>query len=562
MKFKIISIIKLTLILNFISFTCVAQWTEDNKSICNDPGYQINPVAVSDGFGGTIIAWKDNRTTGSGGYALFAQRIDSNGIIQWANNGVAICTLLNDNTNPTIIADGNGGAIFTWKDSRDNAGNNIYAQRINSNGIIQWINNGVEICTASYEQINPKIISDSNGGAIITWQDYRSNTNWDIYAQKINSTGTIQWVNNGIPVSTAINDQYSPSIVTDGNGGAIIAWRDERNRVGTPGVDARMYGQRINNNGTEQWATNGLVLLPNFGSTVPIMVSDNNGGAIIVWEDWRLGVNNITIYSERINSFGLKLWSSSGVLINSFQTSGSKKTRIVSDGFGGAIITWFEQRGTSNWDIYAQKINATGVTQWTPNGFLVSGAVDRQDSPTITTDGNGGAIITWEDRRSGTTYIYAQKISLNGVAQWTPNGVLVSDSLPFTPYDFGPEINSNNSGGAIITWTRSSGNLSIGDIYAQSINSTGTLSIENQTLGISSVKLFPNPTNGSITIESSIPISDITIINELGQVVYSEASVNSEKKEIDLSNIPKGIYLYKLTSIDHLISNGKIIITY
>ena len=560
MKIKVIKIIKLTLILKFTTFTCLAQWSNNtgvNNPICNDPGYQISPFAVSDGNGGAIIAWKDGRATGNQYYALYAQRIDVNGIIQWTNNGVPICTLLNDNSPPEIIADGNGGAIFTWKDSRNGTDNNIYAQRINSNGVIQWTANGVQVCTASYDQIDPKIISDNNGGAIITWQDYRNNTDWDVYAQKIDSDGVVQWTNNGTPISLAVNNQYSPSIVTDGNGGAIIAWRDERNRVGTPGIDARIWGQHINTNGTSLWSTNGIVLMPNFGPTTPVMVTDGNGGAIIFWEDYRFGVLNKTIYSQRIDSNGTKLWTSAGVVICSTQTFASKEFDIISDNNGGAIITWDFRPGSTEWDIFAQKINSAGIIQWTPDGVVVSGAVDRQDAPAITTDGNGGAIITWEDRRSGTTYIYAQNISSNGIAQWTPNGVLVSN---LSPYDFGPEIAANNSGGAIITWTRSSGNSSIGDIYAQNINATGTLSVKNQAAGTASIKLFPNPTTGFITIQSYATISDITIINELGQFVYRETSINSEIKEIDLSKLPRGLYMYKLTSVDGLISDGKIII--
>ncbi|MHA1377088.1 MAG: hypothetical protein ACTSRG_01785 [Candidatus Helarchaeota archaeon] len=50
-----------------------------------------------------------------------------------------------------------------------------------------WENNGTPICTRSGSQEHPRICSDESGGAIIAWTD------GDIYAQRINSTGHIQW---------------------------------------------------------------------------------------------------------------------------------------------------------------------------------------------------------------------------------------------------------------------------------------------------------------------------------------------------------------------------------
>ena len=40
--------------------------------------------------------------------------------------------------NPHINSDDNGGVIIAWADARNGNGNNVYAQRINSSGVIQW----------------------------------------------------------------------------------------------------------------------------------------------------------------------------------------------------------------------------------------------------------------------------------------------------------------------------------------------------------------------------------------------------------------------------------------
>ena len=110
-----------------------------------------------------------------------------------------------------------------WMKRSGSGNGDIYAQRINSSGIVQWAASGVAVCTETTKQALPTITSDGSGGAIITWHDLR-NSNWDIYAQRINSSGAAQWTANGVAVCTNTAIQYYPTIIGNGNGGSIITW--------------------------------------------------------------------------------------------------------------------------------------------------------------------------------------------------------------------------------------------------------------------------------------------------------------------------------------------------
>lgn len=102
----------------------------------------------------------------------------------WTPNGMAICTAEDNQNFPQICSDGAGGAIITWVDDRSSE-LDIYTQRVNSIGDVQWALNGTAICTADNDQEDPQICSDGTGGAIITWEDRRSGADYDIYAQRI-----------------------------------------------------------------------------------------------------------------------------------------------------------------------------------------------------------------------------------------------------------------------------------------------------------------------------------------------------------------------------------------
>src|SRR5438093_1552083 len=79
----------------------------------------------------------------------------------------------------------------------------------------------VPLCTAASHQLNPTIVSDGAGGAVVTWWDARTG-NFDIYAQHVLASGAVDgaWPANGRALCTAASFQQYPTIVTDGAGGA------------------------------------------------------------------------------------------------------------------------------------------------------------------------------------------------------------------------------------------------------------------------------------------------------------------------------------------------------
>ena len=440
-----------------------AEWTSDptvNLPICTAEDVQSSPEPVSDGANGTIIIWSDKR---SGNDDIYAQRINANGKVLWTTDGVPICTAAGRQYVSHSVNDGAGGAIITWEDHRSVGSPDIYAQRINANGEVLWITDGVPICTVMNGQYSPQLVSDGTGGAIITWYDYRSGSS-DIYAQRINANGEVLWTTDGVPICRAASSQYVSQPVSDGAGGAIITWEDYRS-IGSPDI----YVQRINANGEVLWTTDGVPICTAADKQwSPELVSDGADGAIITWIDMRSDILN-DIYAQRVNPNGAVLWTTDGV---SLCTAANEQLypQLVSDGAGGAIITWQDKRG-GNIDIYAQRVNPNGAALWTTDGMVISAATGEQWYPQLVSDDLGGAIITWQDKRSDILNdIYAQRVNPNGEVLWTTDGVSICTAINEQLY---PQLVSNGPSGAIITWQdKRSGN---DDIYAQNVNFDGTL---------------------------------------------------------------------------------------
>jgi len=197
-----------------------ADWVtapEQNMPVCTAQEAQNFPEIAPDSHGGVIIAWNDARNENQD---IFAQRVSAKGEMLWGKDGIPICDLPSPQGWSIVLTDENGGAIIIFRDLRH--GNpDIYAQRVDANGRLLWDKEGIPVCTDPSLQDDVKAIPDSEGGAILAWEDWR-NGNQDIYAQRIDGNGKPVWTPNGVPVYRGDDDQYDPFLATDGAGGQSL----------------------------------------------------------------------------------------------------------------------------------------------------------------------------------------------------------------------------------------------------------------------------------------------------------------------------------------------------
>ena len=368
------------------------QWTAGGVALCNATGDQLSLSIVSDGAGGAIVAWGDTR---SGGAHIYAQRVSSNGAGLWTSGGVLLCMAAPEQNFPVAVSDGAAGVIVAWLDTRT-GDFDVYAQRVDASGVVQWTATAAPICTVAGLQHSPFVTADGAGGAIMAWTDERGLAP-DIYAQRINAAGVVQWTAGGAAVCQAARTQSGGLLASDGAGGAIIAWTD--GRLGNSVTLRDIYAQHVNGAGVAQWVVNGAAVCGAPGEQgYPTVVSDAAGGAIIVWHDYR--ASNWDVYAQRMNGAGAAQWTANGVALC---TAAGTQWFVSStpDGAGGAIVAWPDGRdGTGTNDIYAQRIDAAGAVKWSINGLALCALPYDQHAPSVAPDGAGGAIVAWDDMRS------------------------------------------------------------------------------------------------------------------------------------------------------------------
>ncbi len=433
-------------------------WMHDGAPVCDVPDLQAGPKIVADGMGGAVIVWEDTRNLM--GRDIYAQRINADGDTLWPAGGVPISIEYLDQSAIQIVTDDSSGAIIAWMDER-NFNDDIYIQRVDSDGDTLWWGHGVPVIDDTMDQSSPQMIADGEGGVIIVWEDLRDFFSWDIYAQRFNANGISQWTYQGEAVCTDSFSQVYPVIAADGSGGAIIAWQDYR------GGNTDIYAQRIDADGDTLWPADGTAVC-NYGEAQsnPQIVADPEG-AFIVWTDHRNGSYD-DIYAQRVDPEGARLWSTYGYAICTAEGN-QTLPQIINDGQGGAIIAWTDSRSGTDWDIYAQRVDANGNMLWSSNGAPICTAPKDQWAMQLVNDGSGGAIITWQDYRTDRKYdIYAQRVDADGNTLMPADGIplctaLNNQSNPCiaSAGDF-PEV--------IVAWEDNRLSFSEWDIYTQKVN--------------------------------------------------------------------------------------------
>jgi hypothetical protein len=352
-------------------------------------------------------------------------------------------------------SDGAGGAIVMWVDSRQWP-EGIYAQRVDANGVPQWTSSGVLLRYPVY-QFLLRVVDDEAHGAIAVWGGQNS-----LGVQRVSADGIPLWGSNGVVLRDSLDQEHWPELVPDGHGGAIVVWT-----ALYPSMHDTLFAARIDSSGDVVWETR--VRTDTLDMAAPCACADGEGGVILAWYEYSGYSGHWAVRAQRVDSAGGIKWDAAGVSVcTSAMVQYSTGCVAVS---GSCFVVGWLDGGGGNWQHRAQMFDMAGNRLWGLTGMPISDSFNSNTTAVGLPTGDARqSVWVWEENRTGTHDIFAQKLDSAGVRCWDSSGVWVGTTDTVNGYPFSAA--ADGKGGAIAAWPLC-GNAHCEDIYAQHVDSAG-----------------------------------------------------------------------------------------
>ena len=504
-----------------------------------DTSYAVAVIQSRDG--GYAIAGYTS-AFGAGGWDVYVVKLDYQGNLQWTRT---IGGKGNDQ-GAGIVQTPDGGFVVGGTTTSFGAGaSDIYAIKLDSLGNVKWTRT---IGTSAVESCS-SVAQSKDGGVVLAGGTDGFGTGYmDFYAVKLDMNGNLKWSK---AIGGTLNESAT-SITASSDGG--FAMTGITQSFDTAAI-YRPYVVKIDSSGTLQWA-NYYSGLSNVISMYSIIQSGNNGYSFTGTSSGGVGTDSYVIHVDAIGNFK---WELSGIEFYIVETVAYAIAPYKNGGY--LVATAGQDWDATTWTMSVSQIDSTGKILGS-SGISTSSYVGADRSVVATKDG-GYAITYSEDSiggNSGYSMCLLKVDSTNNscVSLYSPGtgsrGVIDTGVVAY--------IGGTESNGGSIT-SIDSGRIGSGGVLTDVCT---VLSVNNITSDNAGINVYPNPSSGKfnfvIAREAKQSKYFIEVYSMLGEKVASiQWPAPNSYIQIDLSNQPEGLYLYRITSESgEMTGTGKLII--
>ncbi len=269
-------------------------WQAAGVPVCTHPDPQWQPEIATATDGGLLVTWVDwrNSTPNAGIGNLYAQRLDRQGQPLWTADGVSLQT--GHTLRPDgIFADAENGAYVAWYDYISGVGTRIRAQRLSATGTPRWTAGGIVVATPNGYSLDVQATLDATQSLVVAWRD-SAQSHTRLWVQRFDGLGLEQWTAGGTLVHSSVESRYLGPLVSDATG----TWLPLNS-----GLDGdRLLALKVRTDGTPYWNPPVTLCSASGERSSPRFVSDGAGGLLTAWLDERSG--GMEVFAQRVDRWG------------------------------------------------------------------------------------------------------------------------------------------------------------------------------------------------------------------------------------------------------------------
>ncbi len=344
---------------------------------------------------------------------LLAGSVFATGNFSWIENGVPVRQGVHIEWQRGGDVGNDGEIIMAWSDTRT-GDRDIYMQKVDTTGAALWGETGIRATIADGRQEDPVMVSDGQGGAFLAWIDYRDDEYGDVYAQHIDSEGNLSWEPSGVPLAVNSGSQQSANMARGATGVAYVIWDD-----GSLSQSGDIFGTVLQLDGPlAAGGTNGLPVVSATGTQTNHSIETSGSEVVVVWRDTRLS-GDANIYGQRLDVNFNGLWGADGIPVCNDPADQVYPKVAPADG-NRVAVSWLDNRNNIKTDIFTQLLAEDGSAVWTANGIALTNLPSEQRASRVKSNGVDRIYYVWEDFRNNPQDpdIYVQSLDFNGAPLW------------------------------------------------------------------------------------------------------------------------------------------------
>ena len=513
-----------------VSMNCYAQWTTDtvlNTLVADSEVGDMQAIGTSEGKT-YVVFWKSVAPPVN--YELRLQILNVDGSQLLGNDGMLVSDAIPMSTYTVIWS--------IVKDNEDNlyigvtgtgSGEPAFVFKLDAEGNHLWGANGVNVGSGYSVTVLPL----STGEAIVSWFPEGESV-----MQKYDSSGNAIWVETQAIIEGG-NDTVPANIFELSNGDYIMVFHSL-----TFGINSNLFAQRYNSSGILQWTN--PIQLSNYGTVFNRNYEGLQDGDTVYMGYTVSPGNRFDSFLQRIDADGTLPWGINGSDFDTNATDYEMDTKIAFE--EGSNYIWssctYTNTSQSEKGEYIQKFDKeTGARMFTDNAkeiFPIGSEKVHAGSMYLINDSPLLLIKDGLDNGVSPTSLHALMLDENGDFAWP------EETRPLATYSankrriqFTKPV--NNQSVTVFIEDKGTGSK----IYAQNFTEEILAINDNE---FESNLSFINPVTTNWEVKSKNTISAISIYNVLGQTIFELKNNSSNEVSINTEIWNSGIYLMKVNS--------------